>query len=160
MSPAAGIALEASDKVVEAEIGPPYFGETATVGADNAVVAVLTVSAPLFELPVKLASPEYVAVVEYVLTPSTTLELGEQCPVPAAKVIVHSVVAPCVTATVPPGVPEPGEVAATLAVKTAVVSAPKPTELGATVKLVTKDADLVIEIDPLPVEPLKFDEPA
>jgi hypothetical protein len=52
-----------AESVVDAEIGPPYTGDVDTVGDDSDVVALVTDSPPVRELPEKLVSPEYVAVI-------------------------------------------------------------------------------------------------
>ena len=63
----------------------------------------------------KLVSPGYTAVIEYVPTESAVVE-GVKVATPPDSVPVPSIVAPSLRVTVPDGVPEPGASATTVAV--------------------------------------------
>ena len=80
-----------------------------------AVAAVFTVCASAEEvLALKLPLPPYAAVMEWLATLSADVV---KVAVPAVNVLAPNVVAPSLKVTVPIGVPDPGAVAATVAVK-------------------------------------------
>jgi hypothetical protein len=117
------------------------------------VPSLLTVSVVLPELPVKLVSALYVAVMVSLPTASDEMLMLAE---PPLSVPVPRMVVPCVNVTVPVAVPEPGALAATVAVK--VTAWPKADVVGEATTLVEVPSLLTVSVV-LPELPLKLLSP-